>query len=935
MTRLKAPRPRSSTGRILAAVTMLAGLLLIIYGTAAAQEAPQGPAAQTVNANPAAASPTFHPTFSLLDQEGENVLASGGPVSTIQTCGACHDAEFIESHSFHADAGLSEMTAPGESGSGRAWDTSPGLFGRWNSLVGRYLSPEGDERPDLTTAEWIQLLGARHVGGGPAVTSRDGELLTELSLTANDLDTHIVDPETGELVPWDWDASGVVEMNCFLCHMPEPNNEARLQALHSGQFQWANTATLLGSGIVEQVGDVWSWNEAAFDHNGQLRQEFVTVRGPQSENCALCHGLVHVESQTPLALEGCSPEQWSTITTGQIISPQRISDSGMNISSKEDLGRSWDVHAERVIECTDCHYSLNNPVYFQESDDSQPAHLLFDPRRIDHGEYLYRPLHEFAKGQSAQGTVAPELDNTQRRCESCHSIEKTHDWLPYKEQHMDAVSCESCHIPEMYAPARQYIDLTVLTLDGASVHGCRGIEGEGKTFSSVLINSYKPILLPRLESDGSSKLAPHNLITSWFWVHGDPEMPVPQRDLQAAWMDGDDYHPDVLSAFDENGDGQLDESELIIDTDQKEAIIVSRLEAQGLEKPRISGEIQPYSINHTVTHGEWATRDCRTCHGDNSLITTPAMLSDRIPGGILPAFVGDSSVATSGVLTTTESGELYYQLESEDAGLYILGHNSLSLIDWFGSLLFVGTLLGVVSHGGLRFFSARKLVAAGKAHETDVQEMYMYSMYERLWHWLQTIVILILLLTGLIIHKPDTFGIFSFSYVVQVHNIMALILVANAALSAFYHLASGEIQQFLPRPRGFFDQVFTQAKYYLQGIFRGDEHPFEKTPKRKMNPLQQATYFAILNVLLPLQVLSGALMWGAQRWPGLTNSLGGLPFLAPFHTLISWLFASFIVMHVYLTTTGHTPMASIKGMIMGWDEVEVRQKKSASAVPGD
>jgi len=84
-----------------------------------------------------------------------------------------------------------------------------------------------------------------------------------------------------------------------------------------------------------------------------------------------------------------------------------------------------------------------------------------------------------------------------------------------------------------------------------------------------------------------------------------------------------------------------------------------------------------------------------------------------------------------------------------------------------------------------------------------------------------------------------------------------------------------------------------------------------------------------------LQVLTGALMWGAQRWSGLTDSLGGLPFLAPFHTLISWLFASFIVMHVYLTTTGHTPLASIKGMIMGWDEVEVPQKESASAVAGD
>jgi thiosulfate reductase cytochrome b subunit len=48
-----------------------------------------------------------------------------------------------------------------------------------------------------------------------------------------------------------------------------------------------------------------------------------------------------------------------------------------------------------------------------------------------------------------------------------------------------------------------------------------------------------------------------------------------------------------------------------------------------------------------------------------------------------------------------------------------------------------------------------------------------------------------------------------------------------------------------------------------------------------------------------------------------------LPFLAPFHTLVAWTFGSFIIMHVYLTTTGHTPLAGIKSMIMGWDEVEV------------
>jgi thiosulfate reductase cytochrome b subunit len=199
----------------------------------------------------------------------------------------------------------------------------------------------------------------------------------------------------------------------------------------------------------------------------------------------------------------------------------------------------------------------------------------------------------------------------------------------------------------------------------------------------------------------------------------------------------------------------------------------------------------------------------------------------------------------------------------------------------------------------------------------------MYSVYERLWHWLQTFVILLLLFTGLVIHRPDTFGIFSFRYVVLTHNILAVILAINAGLSLFYHLASGEIKQYIPRPRGFFDQAFEQAIYYIRGIFRGAEHPFEKTPDSKLNPLQQITYFGILNVLLPLIGITGILMWGSQLLPDVSARIGGLTFLAPFHTLIAWLFASFIVAHVYLTTTGPKPLAAIRAMVGGWDEVEV------------
>jgi len=152
-----------------------------------------------------------------------------------------------------------------------------------------------------------------------------------------------------------------------------------------------------------------------------------------------------------------------------------------------------------------------------------------------------------------------------------------------------------------------------------------------------------------------------------------------------------------------------------------------------------------------------------------------------------------------------------------------------------------------------------------------------------------------------------------------------VVLLVNAALAIFYHVASGEIRQFVPRPRGFYDRAIAQARYYSKGIFRGEEHPFEKDARHKLNPLQQITYIAILNVLLPLQMITGIIIWGAQRWPDLAAWFGGLTIVAPVHALGAWFFAAFVIAHVYLTTTGHRPLANIRAMITGWDEVEAHQ----------
>lgn len=196
----------------------------------------------------------------------------------------------------------------------------------------------------------------------------------------------------------------------------------------------------------------------------------------------------------------------------------------------------------------------------------------------------------------------------------------------------------------------------------------------------------------------------------------------------------------------------------------------------------------------------------------------------------------------------------------------------------------------------------------------------IYTFHDRFWHWLQAIVVIGLLATGLELHNPDTFAMVGFENAVRIHVVLGILLIVHAALGLFYHLTSGRIRQYLPEPSGFVTQAFGQVRYYMRGIFKGDPHPFDRREGRTLNALQQVTYLAILNLLLPLQALTGLLMLGLQMYPGWGPLLGGLPVLAPIHTLAAWFFGAFLIMHVYLTTTGPTPLAHIKTMITGYEE---------------
>ncbi|MES9905104.1 MAG: cytochrome b/b6 domain-containing protein [Sedimenticola sp.] len=118
------------------------------------------------------------------------------------------------------------------------------------------------------------------------------------------------------------------------------------------------------------------------------------------------------------------------------------------------------------------------------------------------------------------------------------------------------------------------------------------------------------------------------------------------------------------------------------------------------------------------------------------------------------------------------------------------------------------------------------------------------------------------------------------------------------------------------------EKVEAVILYYLTGIFTHAPHPFRQTTLHKHNPLQRLAYLFVKLMINPLLWFSGLLYMFYSDWSDW--GLGWLPleWVALLHTLGAFMMLIFLVVHLYLITTGHTPTAHIKAMISGWEEVE-------------
>lgn len=193
----------------------------------------------------------------------------------------------------------------------------------------------------------------------------------------------------------------------------------------------------------------------------------------------------------------------------------------------------------------------------------------------------------------------------------------------------------------------------------------------------------------------------------------------------------------------------------------------------------------------------------------------------------------------------------------------------------------------------------------------------IYPLFERFWHWSQAALIFLLLFTGFAIRGLH--HLIGFKEAVTLHTFGALALVVLWIFAIFWHLTTGTWVHYVPTTEG----LWKVARFYAWGIFKGEHHPFRKAYWRKHNPLQALSYLALKLVLFPAIWISGIVYLTFNLWATRPDATLVLQVVAGLHVLTAFAILAFIIIHVYLLTTGHSFREHVMPMITGYDMVDL------------
>lgn len=206
---------------------------------------------------------------------------------------------------------------------------------------------------------------------------------------------------------------------------------------------------------------------------------------------------------------------------------------------------------------------------------------------------------------------------------------------------------------------------------------------------------------------------------------------------------------------------------------------------------------------------------------------------------------------------------------------------------------------------------------------------YHYPLIIRIWHGLNALLILLLIATGISMYyvDPDS-RLIEFSLAVQMHNISGIILSFSYLIFFIGNITTGNRKYYKMPLKGLGERLLIQSRYYAIDMFQGKKKPYPITEERKFNPLQKLFYVIIMYIGVPLVIISG---WGLLFPESIIRAMfgvGGVLITVLVHVAMGFFISLFLVIHIYVSTIGHTRSANFKSIINGYGWVEETEEVS-------
>lgn len=201
------------------------------------------------------------------------------------------------------------------------------------------------------------------------------------------------------------------------------------------------------------------------------------------------------------------------------------------------------------------------------------------------------------------------------------------------------------------------------------------------------------------------------------------------------------------------------------------------------------------------------------------------------------------------------------------------------------------------------------------------EKIYLYPVAIRIWHLVNALCIIFLIITGISLQYTDpAYPFIRFDLAIKMHNYSGVLLSISYLLFIIANIISGNVKQYQFKIKGYINKLLKQAYYYSIGIFKGQKPPFPITTSNKFNPLQQFSYIVIMYMIVPVMVITGIGLLLPDLVPERIFWQVGIFIADIFHIIGGFIISVFLFVHIYFCTIGKNPLRNFKSIINGWHE---------------